>query len=55
MTEKIDGLPVIDVDEGEKITIAVRRITCSKETPRTRSGTPSPSPYAGKTTSMTPA
>ena len=24
MTEKIDGLPVIDVDEGEKITIAVR-------------------------------
>jgi hypothetical protein len=24
VTEKIDGLPVIDVDEGEKITIAVR-------------------------------
>ena len=24
MTEKIDGLPVIDVDEGEKITVAVR-------------------------------
>jgi hypothetical protein len=24
VTEKIDGLPVIDVDEGEKITVAVR-------------------------------
>ena len=24
MTEKIDGLPVIDVDESEKITVAVR-------------------------------
>jgi hypothetical protein len=24
VTEKIDGLPVIDVDESEKITVAVR-------------------------------
>ena len=24
MTEKIDGLPVIDVDESEEITVAVR-------------------------------
>jgi hypothetical protein len=24
LTEKIDGLPVIDVDESEKITVAVR-------------------------------
>ena len=24
MTEKIDGLPVIEVDESEKITVAVR-------------------------------
>jgi hypothetical protein len=24
VTEKIDGLPVIDVDEREKITVAVR-------------------------------
>jgi hypothetical protein len=52
---KIEGLPVIDVDDSEKITVAVRGMTCSKATPRTRTGTPSPSPYVGKMTSMTPA
>jgi hypothetical protein len=45
---KIDGLPVIDVDESEEITVAVRADDLLE-------GTPSPSPYAGKTTSMTRA
>jgi hypothetical protein len=49
VTEKIDGLPIIDVDESEKITVAVRA-AWSKATPRTRTGIPSPSPYVGKTT-----
>jgi hypothetical protein len=50
---KIEGLPVIDVDESEEITVAVRPMTCSKATLATQSGTPSPSPYVGRTVSMT--
>jgi hypothetical protein len=49
---KIEGLPVIDVDESEEITVAVRADDCSKVTRRTRNGTPSPSPYVGRKMSM---
>jgi hypothetical protein len=48
---KIDGLPVIDVDESEEITVAVRAddlLEGNMADPE-----PSPSPYVGKTTSMT--
>jgi len=50
---KIEGLPVIDVDESEQITVAVRADDLL--TQRTRSATPLPSPYVGKTTWMTRA
>jgi hypothetical protein len=55
VTEKIDGLPVIDVDESEKITVAVRADDLLEGDTAKRTGTPSPSPYVGKTTSMTRA
>jgi hypothetical protein len=46
---KIEGLPVIDVDESEEISVAVRVDDL------TLSGTPSPLPYVGKMTLMTHA
>ena len=49
---KIKGLPVIEVDEGEEITVAVPMIW-SKAILRTRSNTPSQLPYVGKMMSMT--
>jgi hypothetical protein len=50
---KIEGLPVIEVDESDEITVAVRPMTCSKATQRIPNGTPSPSLYAGKMMSTT--
>jgi hypothetical protein len=48
---KIEGLPVIDVDESEKTTVAVRADDLLEGDTAPRTGTPSPSPYVGKTTS----
>jgi hypothetical protein len=39
VTEKINGLPVIDVDESEKITVAVRADDVLDGIRRTRSST----------------
>ena len=50
---KIKGLPVIDVDESEEITVAVRADDLLEAIRATPSGTLSPSPYVGKTMSMT--
>ena len=52
---KIEGLPVIDVDESEQITVAVRADDLLEGERRTRSGTPLLSPYVGKMTLMMPA
>jgi hypothetical protein len=41
---KIEGLPVIDVDESEQITVAVRALDLLEGDTLTRSDTPSPSP-----------
>ena len=50
---KIEGLPVIDVDESEEITVAVRADDLLEGDTGDPDGTPSPSPYVGRTTSMT--
>ena len=50
---KIEGLPVIDVDESEEITVAVRADDLLEGERATPSGTPSPSPFVAKRMSMT--
>jgi hypothetical protein len=47
---KIDGLPVIDVDESEEITVAVRADDLLEGDTANPDRHPSPSPYVGKTT-----
>ena len=49
---KVEGLPVIDVDESEEITVAVRADDLL-EGDTGDPGTPSPSPYVGKKMWMT--
>jgi len=46
---KIEGLPVIDADEGDEITVAVR----ANDLQQIQSSTPLPSPCVAKMTSMT--
>ena len=50
---KIKGLPVIDVDESEEITVAVRADDLLEGDTGDPGGTPPPSPYVGRRTSMT--
>ena len=52
---KIKGLPVIDVDESEEITVAVRVDGLFEGDTRHPEWHPIASPYVGKTTSMTRA
>src|SRR5215510_1023160 len=46
---KIEGLPVIDVDESEKITVAVRADDLLEGDTADPDRHPSPSPHVGKT------
>jgi len=49
---KIEGLPVIEVDESDEITVAVRADDLLEGDTATRSNTLSPSPYVAKMASM---
>ena len=50
---KIEGLPVIDVDESEEITVAVRADDLLEGDTGDPERHPSPSPYVAKRMSMT--
>jgi hypothetical protein len=52
---KIEGLPVIEVDEGEKITVAVRADDLLEGDTADPQRHPIAIAYVGKTTSMTRA
>ena len=50
---KIEGLPVIEVDESDEITVAVRADDLLEDNTADPKRHPSPSLYAGKMMSMT--